>query len=305
MLHSDGSTILDQSKKSSQTPVGLLVTPIDLETSTPSHTSTTNPQPNTPHNPNTLHTAKPSTEHHASSSKSHATEAIPTILHKDILQHAEPTLSPNTTHNTILTPTCRTTSEQLGTTTGRSTPPNQEQPSAMVTELSKSLLDSGRGSTRESIEGTSPPHTEKHTFRTSDNQPDSRTSHSIPNYLSHRRDTTTLEGTPNGGEYDNFRAERHRSPRKPDNLSSHGELATLSTISCEGDEYIGHRSAPTCTVIQDLNRPVQGQPDSTTILQSGSEPPSSRFSRTLSRLSSEGLRLEEARDESRPNDRHT
>ncbi len=41
ILHSDCAPLLDRSKTSLQAPVRLLVTPMDLETYTPSHTSTT------------------------------------------------------------------------------------------------------------------------------------------------------------------------------------------------------------------------------------------------------------------------
>ncbi|GMY25615.1 hypothetical protein FCV25MIE_20857 [Fagus crenata] len=321
-LHSDGTTILDQSKIFLQVPVGLRVTPMDLEIPTSPHTSitphTATPQPHTPHNPNIHQTETPPTDQHAHSSRPCASQATPTTLQKVQLQNTtHSTIPPNNTHNVSLTPTCRTTSKQLGTATGRSSSPNREQSSEMATELSESFLDSSRGSTRESIEGTSSPHTGKHTFWSSDSKLDSRSSHSIPTHLSHRRDTTNLEGTQScyprspsprkssGGNLDNFRAERHRSPRKPDNLSSHGKLSTSSTFPCEGDEPLGHRSSPTGTVIQTLNGSVQGQPESTHLLQSTTEPPSSRYSRTLSRLSSEGLILEEARDGSRLNDHHT
>ena len=147
----------------------------------------------------------------------------------------------------------------------RNIPPNREQSCAMATELPEPLLDTDQESTRESIEGTSSIITGKHTFRPCDNKPNSRISHSIPSTLSHRRDTTTLEGTPScysrspsprkssGWECDNLRAERHRSPRKPDNFLIHGKLTSASSIPCEGGEPIDHRSTPACTIIQALN----------------------------------------------------
>ena len=142
----------DRSKKSLQAPVRSLATPMDLENYTSPHTfnpiHTDNSQPNTPHYPNTPHTVIPSSEQHASSSNSYATQAIQTILQKEKSSRTDQsTVSLTTTHIAILTPTCRTTYEQLGTTTGRNTPPDQEQSCAIATELSEPLLDTDRGST--------------------------------------------------------------------------------------------------------------------------------------------------------------
>jgi hypothetical protein len=280
---SEHAPLLDRSKIPPQTPVGPLATPMDLERYTTPHTSTPphtdNSQPNTPHNASTLHTVTPSSKHHAASSQSGATQVIQTLLQQDESQNTDKSSnSPNTTHTTILAPSCSTAPEQLGSTTRRSTPPNREQPCALATELPEPLLDTDRGSTRESIEGTSTITTGKHTFRPCDNKPDSRISHSIPSSLSHRRDTTALEGTPScysrspsprkssGWECDNLRAERHRSPRKPDNFLIHGKLTPASSIPCEGGEHIAHRSTPASTIIQALNGPTQNQLDSTHIL---------------------------------------
>ncbi|GMY09040.1 hypothetical protein FCV25MIE_04279 [Fagus crenata] len=241
-------------------------------------------------------TSPPKTPHNGST-------RLPPI-HQAESQKPKPQTNPHSSTTTPPTnpaihPTkCNATPKHLGTSKGRSTLPNREQP----------------GSSKESFEISSSTSTSKHTLRACDSESHSRVDHGFTGDGTHGRDSSTLassesshpspsfEWEPNEWNGDNVRAGRFRSPRKSDGNNLHGKLAAPSPFPCERGHDHSHRSASTGLILLSINGPNPEWDEPTHVLQSGAQSPDLRNFGDLSRLLPKGICMEEEKVGSWPHD---